>query len=296
MLARAELQTDGTTPLAYLPTDRSTENYMVIYIIWPLTAFLIITSIIVHGSSIAVFTLGKRINTLTLTMSYTQANEDGPSWMNRLPRIQSTAKGSMNKSKEDLSTDSSDEKDFPPGSLGPIGRPGTFLRRQKEEETPTQNGRSTNGRGTTRRKSRWEAGMGPGGPISQSAITPQRRLESQQNTFDSLDEKRTPSSSSEEKDGFADQIEMKAMDRKGPPTKRLVEPEMEFYEEGNHMVAEDEEGNVISVDDMHGASPEQKKQMMLEDEQKLQQDTSGEFAKGKFHPHQKTEGEEIKER
>ena len=295
MLARAELETDGTTPLAYLPTDPSTENYMVIYVIWPLTAFLIITSIMVHGSSIAVFTLGKRINTLTLTMSYTQANEDGPSWMNRLPRIQSTAKGSMNKSKEDLSTDSSDEKDFPPGSLGPIGRPGTFLRRQKEEETPMQNGRSINGRGPTRRKSRWESGMGPGGPISQSAITPQRRLEPQENAFDSLDEKRTPSTSSEEKEGFSDQIEMKPVDRKRMPAKRLDEPEMEVYEEGNHMIVEDEEGNVISVDDTHGASPEQKKQMMLEDEHKLQQDTSGEFAKGKFHPHEKTEGDEIKE-
>ena len=298
ILARAELETDTTEPLAVLPTDPNSENYLVVLIIWPLTTFLVITSILVHGSSIAVFTLGKRINTLTLTMSYTQANEEGPSWMNRLPRIQSTAKGSMSKSKDDLSMESSDEKlDFPPGSLGPIGVPGNFLRRQKEEDTPIQDGKGATSRVSSRRKSRWDAGTGPGGPISQSAITPQR-LQNQESASDTLTEKETPSPSSDDKDEPPDQLEMEQYDEKEHEKHRhepehVDEPELEAYEEGDKMIIEDEEGNVISVEDIRGKNAEQKKQHMLDDEKKLRADTSGEFAKGKYHPHEKTEGEEM---
>ncbi|KAL8729151.1 MAG: hypothetical protein Q9181_005097 [Wetmoreana brouardii] len=299
ILARAELETETTTPLAVVPTDPHTENYLVVLIIWPLTTFLVITSILVHGSSIAVFTLGKRINTLTLTMSYTQANEDGPSWMNRLPRIQSTAKGSMSKSKDDLSADSSDEKlDYQGDSLGPIGVPGNFLRRQKEEDPPLQNGRGAGGRISTRRKSRWDSGMGPGGPISQSAITPQRMMQPQESASDTLTEKDTPSPSSEDKDEPPDQLEAEQFDEKEEEKHKsdpqhVDEPELEVYEEGDMMIVEDEEGNVISVDDTRGENPEQKKQHILDDVKKLRADTSGEYAKGKHHPHEKTEGEEI---
>ncbi|KAL9599543.1 MAG: hypothetical protein Q9219_003787 [cf. Caloplaca sp. 3 TL-2023] len=297
ILARAELETDTTTPLAVLPTDPHTENYLVVLIIWPLTTFLVITSILVHGSSIAVFTLGKRINTLTLTMSYTQANEEGPSWMNRLPRIQSTAKGSMSKSKDDLSMDSSDEKlEYPPGSLPPIGVPGNFLRRQKQEDTPMQNGKSSP-RVTTRRKSRWDSGMGPGGPISQSAITPQRQ-QTQESASDSFTEKETPSPSTEDKDEAPDQLEMEQYDQKEKEKhkhdpKRVDEPELEAYEEGDQMIIEDEEGNVVSVENIRGEDTEQKKQHMLEDAKKVEADTSGEYAKGKRHPHERNEGEEL---
>ncbi|KAL8691246.1 MAG: hypothetical protein Q9218_003486 [Villophora microphyllina] len=299
ILARAELETDTTEPLAVIPTDPHSENYLVVAIIWPLTTFLVITSILVHGSSIAVFTLGKRINTLTLTMSYTQANEEGPSWMNRLPRIQSNAKGSMSKSKDDLSMDSSEEKlDYPPGSLGPIGVPGNFLRRQTEDETPLQNGKGASSRVLPRRKSKWDSGMGPGGPISQSAITPQRRLEPQESASDTLAEKDTPSPSSEGRDEPPDQLEMEDADEKKQQkhhseSHHIDEPELEAYEEGDQMIVEDEEGNVISVDNIRGESPDQKKQHILDDEKKLRADTSGEYAKGKYHPHEKTEGEEI---
>ncbi|KAL8726989.1 MAG: hypothetical protein Q9166_006352 [cf. Caloplaca sp. 2 TL-2023] len=296
ILARAELETNTTEPLAVLPTDPATENYLVVLVIWPLTTFLVITSILVHGSSIAVFTLGKRINTLTLTMSYTQANEDGPSWMNRLPRIQSTAKGSMSKSKDDLSVNSSDEKmDYPPGALPPIGVPGNFLRRQRGD-TPLQNRKGAGTRVSTRRKSKWDSGMGPGGPVSQSAITPQRMLDPQESASDTLTEKDTPSPSSEDKE--PDQLEMERFDEKEAEKHKhdpepVDEPELEAYEEGDQMIVEDEEGNVISVDDIRGESPEQKKQHMIDDEKKLRADTSGEFAKGKYHPHEKSEGEEI---
>ncbi|KAL8826205.1 MAG: hypothetical protein Q9191_003944, partial [Dirinaria sp. TL-2023a] len=297
ILARAELETDTTEPLAVIPTDPAAENYAIVQVIWPLTTFLVVTSIIVHGSSIAVFTLGKRINTLTLTMSYTQANEDGPSWMNRLPRIQSTSK-SMSKAKSDFSVESSDEKlpEYPPGTLPPIGMPGNFLRRQKEEDTPIEARR-----GPSRRKSKWDSGMGPGGPISQSAITPLREkfdLNPEDSVSDTLNEKNTSSPDSPEENEPPDQLEMEVKDERRKEAhkadkKHVQEPRIEAYEEGHDMVVEDEEGNILSISDTHGETEEQKRQHVLDAERKLERESSGEYAKGKFHPHERNEGDEI---
>ena len=301
ILARAELETDGTTPLGVLDENPESENYMIVHIIWPLTTFLVITSILVHGSSIAVFTLGKRINTLTLTMSYTQANEEGPSWMNRLPRIQSTARSSMSKGKDDFSADSSNEKlpEYPPGTLPPIGMPGNFLRRQKEEDTPIEGHRSAPS-APKRRKSKWDAGMGPGGPVSESAIRPQRRIQAlpaEDSVSDTLFEKSGSSPDSRE-DEPPDAIEMrdeveKEEDNRKKESKRVEEPELEVYEEGNDMIVEDEEGNIVSMENVEGENEDQKRQHILDAEQKLRQDTKGEFAKGKDHPHEENEGEEM---
>lgn len=298
ILARAELETDTTTPLAELPADPYEDNYLIVQIIWPLTTFLVITSILVHGSSIAVFTLGKRINTLTLTMSYTQANEEGPSWMNRLPRIQATSR-SMSKAKSDISVNSSDEKlpEFPPGTLPPVGMPGNFLRRQKEEDT-TSEGR----RGMPRRKSKWDSGMGPGGPISESAIRPQRKqdeLNPEDSVSDTLNEKSTSSPESPVEGEPADQLEMENDDERRTKLKplqprRVSEPTVEAYKEGNDLVIEDEEGNILSFTDAHGKTEDQKKQLIVDAEKGLQAETSGEHAKGKFHPHGKNEGDEMK--
>ena len=298
ILARAELETDTTVPLAELPADPNTENYVIVQIIWPLTTFLVVTSILVHGSSIAVFTLGKRINTLTLTMSYTQANEEGPSWMNRLPRIQSTSR-SMSKAKSDFSVDSSDEKllEYPPGTLPPVGMPGNFLRRQKEEDTPIEGKRSM-----SRRKSKWDSGMGPGGPISASAITPNRQtfdLNPEDSVSDTLNEKTNSSPESPEDGEPPDQLEMEEEDEKRKrkhehAPKHVEEPAVEAYEEGHDLIVEDEEGNTIRVTDTRGETEDEKKQHIYDAEKKLEKDSSGKYAKGKYHPHEKDEGEEIK--
>jgi len=296
ILARAELETETTVPLAVIPDSPNSHNYAIVQIIWPLTTFLVITSILVHGSSVAVFTLGKRINTFTLTMSYTQANE--PTWMNRLPRIQSTAK-TMSRSKEDfIGEDSSNEKlpEFAPGTLPPIGMPGNFLRRQKEENTAPEKPEPT------RRKSKWESGMGPGGRIEQSAITPQRRadlMSPSEESSQTLKEKDSPSGSQESGEP-PDQLEMEdaqekrdaARERSG--SKYIEEPEVEAFEEGDDLVVEDEEGEVIATHHVRGESNAQKEQHIRDDTMALRKETSGEHAKGKFHPHEKTEGEEMK--
>ena len=307
ILARAELETDTTEPLAVVPTDPNSENYAVVQIIWPLTTFLVITSILVHGSSIAVFTLGKRINSFTLTMSYTQANEEGPSWMNRLPRIASTSK-TMSKSKDDYSAASSMEKltdEYPPGQLSSPGNlPHDFLRRQKEEETPIEKPKAT------RRKSKWEAGMGPGGPIEQSAITPQRRsdiispTESASDTLNEKSESPTSSYDSGDKEDMnepPDQLEMedaqeKRDKKKEKQPRHVDEPELEVFDEGDDLVVEDEEGETVGVHHVRGKSDAQKRQHILDDERVLRTGSSNDYAKGKYHPHTRNEEKEIEEK
>ena len=304
ILTRAELESDSTYPLAVLPGPGS-ENYYIIRCIWPITTFLVISSILVHGSSVAVFTLGKHINTLTLTMSYTQAPEDGPSWMNRLPRIQSTARSSISKGKGDFeSSDTSDEKlpQYPPGTLPPIGMPGNFLRRQKEEDNPSNNNsRASSLRPPTRRR-KWDSGLGPGGPISQSAITPQRRSEPAgpaKSTSDTPNEKESVSAEAQEDEEPMDGVEMQEVVDKRQERERKEayrnEPEVEAYEEGHELIVEDEEGNIIRTDDVTGETQEQKEQHITDAKKELRSDTSGRYAKGKYHPHTKNEGEDIKE-
>ncbi|KAF2705859.1 hypothetical protein K504DRAFT_85260 [Pleomassaria siparia CBS 279.74] len=234
ILARAELETEETTPLAVLP-PLGFEHRNIIELIWPITCFLVICSILVHGSSIAVFTLGKHINTLTISLSYTTAKDDGdgPGWMDRLPRIQSRSKSSMSLSRRPSESSMDEKVERPaPGLLLPIGRPGQFLRRQKEED----NGLPSSGRSSSRRR-RWDAGRGPGGPISQSAIQPQRNQRDLESSFPTADSD-TLAGPSDESPGSSSP---------GREKYRRQESEEEIYQEGSKTVIEDEEGNVLGV-------------------------------------------------
>lgn len=249
ILARGELEThfDTTTPTADLP-DAPFPHLNIITVIWPITTFLVICSIIVHGSSIAVFTLGKHINTLTLTMSYTQANEQGPSWMERLPRIQSRSRTSMSLQRSDSEYDEKKDTGVPPGMLPPIGRPGNFLRRQREEDNPSRTQSRASSRTRSRRSRKWESGAGPGGPVSQSAIAPTRRQESEdpwgRSDSDTLAMKSESPPDSEEQKPADPQSEI------GPEAGRNeVSSPGEIFEEGDKTVYEDEEGNVLAVED-----------------------------------------------
>jgi Na(+)/H(+) antiporter len=287
ILARAELEHDSTQPLPESDLNASSleypADYAVVQLIWPITTFMVISSILVHGSSIAVFTLGKRINTLTITLSYTQANEEGPSWMNRLPRVQSLAKGSMSFRKADeLDEGSSDERlpEYPPGTLPPIGMPGNFLRRVREEDSETQSTHSANRR-SLRRKGRKHTDAG--GPISQSAIMPQRRTGSE-----------LEGESKEELE------ERDRVDRgSSPPTAERDrfgrEPQLEVFQEGHHMIMEDEEGNVLKTEDTSNLTPEEQARHIEEQRKRLDEDRSGELAPSRNQPHEKTEGEEIQQ-
>ncbi|KAF2649267.1 hypothetical protein K491DRAFT_611164 [Lophiostoma macrostomum CBS 122681] len=248
IMARAELETESTTPLAALP-EEGFEHLNIIEMIWPITCFLVICSIVVHGSSIAVFTLGKHINTLTISLSYTTAKEDGPTWMDRLPRIQSRSRTSMSLSRRP-SESSMDEKGelASPGQLPPVGVSGQFLRRQKEEENASS--RASSLRPSARRR-KWDAGRGPGGPVSQSAIAPDRATRDQYEPTSPLQDSDTLAG------GPSDDSPESSLSKEKA---HRVESEEEIYQEGSNTVIEDEEGNVLGVrESRQGESEKQRK-------------------------------------
>lgn len=247
ILARAELETETTTPLAELP-EPGFEHLNIIEMIWPITTFLVIVSIIVHGSSIAVFTLGKHINTLTLTLSYTQANDDGPSWMDRLPRIQSRSKSSMSMQRPNDTESSLDEK----MEEGVMGMPAQFLRRQREEDERA--GTRTSSLKPFKRK-KWDAGIGPGGPVSKSAIAPVRHRGSSPQAERSESETLALDSSESPEDGTGQ--------------KGYDEPEEEVYQEGDKQIIEDEDGNVLEVRDSKGESKQERERQIKKDGRRL---------------------------
>ncbi|KAK2803167.1 hypothetical protein FQN51_003911 [Onygenales sp. PD_10] len=278
ILTRAELETGSTQPLAVLPKPGE-HNYMIVALIWPITTFMVISSIIVHGSSIAVFTLGKRINTLTITMSYTQ--DEGPSWMNRLPRIQSQSKASLSLRKESMESEKLPE--FPPGTLGPLGVAGNFLRRQRDDAESEPSSRASSRKPTRRRR------MGAGGPISQSAITPQRRTEvTSPVEGDIMDENKPPRKTSPSSEGSPTYEELN-----GEEGELVREPELEIYREGNKMIIEDEEGNVLDTANIKDMSPEEQKERIIQQHRRVHEDRSGEVANSKDQPHERSEGEDI---
>lgn len=60
-----------------------------------MVCFFIVTSIIVHGSSVAIITLGRHLNTITLTKTFTTHTTNGngkSSWMQRLPSLDTTGR------------------------------------------------------------------------------------------------------------------------------------------------------------------------------------------------------------
>ncbi|TQS31625.1 hypothetical protein Golomagni_08089, partial [Golovinomyces magnicellulatus] len=203
----------------------------------------------IHGSSIAVFTLGKRINTLTLTMSYTTAPEDGPTWMNRLPRISSQSR-SMARTMSESSFDLKDPQ-FPSNTLAP---PTNFLRRQGEgdHQSHSRNGSRASSLVSRRRKhKKWDDGIGPGGPISQSAIFPNKPSTSPPTTSGGPDAE--PSSSREDSTAVDDSPQS-SQPEKVEDVQTTQEDDsnesphqVQVYEEGSHLVFEDEEGEVIDA-------------------------------------------------
>jgi sodium/hydrogen antiporter len=296
ILARAELETESTDPLDDLPPPGS-KDYDLIYLVWPIVTFLVIASIAVHGSSIAVFTLGKRINTMTITMSYTKDQEDGPSWMNRLPRI-----SSQGRSLSRASSFSIDEE------KGQMQIPKLQLRRQKEEEYDEKaEMKPAPAHTKPRRRKRKNANDSRlGGPVSASAIAPARRsdpalLQHTDTGFsgsDTLFDKSnsspdTPLRSAEtspERGGPRDRNTSRSRSSSSRPV------EVEAYDEGNELVVEDEEGNVISATDATGKTPEEKAAIVESARRKLKQDRSGEFTRHRGEAHSKeTEGEHLAE-
>lgn len=224
ILARAELETGDTTPLAEMPEPGST-NYLIIELIWPITTFLIMASILVHGSSIAVFTLGKRINTMRITMSFTTANEE-PTWMARLPRLTPKASMSMRKPDADDSSGS-----FPE----PQELPTNFLSRRREEDSENSPLPSRPSSIHAKRRKNWDAGYGPGGPISDTAITPRRSRSEAPPDSDEINEKSPMDNEKDPQDTSND----------------ITRENTNAFQEGHDIIYENKDGEVVG----HSKSP-----------------------------------------
>ena len=290
ILARAELETESTDPLAELPPPGSKE-YELIYLIWPITIFLVISSILVHGSSIAVFTLGKRINTLTITLSYTKDLEDGPGWMSRLPRMGATSSKSSGRY-DTSSAESMEKMDFPPGTLPPTGYKGSFLQRQKEDETGENGPLPSNFPRPVRKKKKFKGGERLGGPISDSAFGPSRH-----HSGAGMDEKQegAPPAYNGEKGSSSTSPERDWEDEPGGPKSAPAKTaDVEAYEEGHELIIEDEEGTVLETKNVRGMSAPEKASIIDATRRRLAEETSGEHAKHKHQSHAApTEGEKI---
>ena len=233
ILVRAEFETGTSTPLPELPPPGS-PNMNIIELVWPVTTFLVLCSIVVHGSSVAVFTLGKRINTLTLTLSYTQANEEGPSWMERLPRIQSRSKSSMSLRRPEDYDYSKEEKELDNSNiLSPLGglAPHNIFRRQKEDDISKP--------WSVHQRRRRIGKRSAGGPISPSAIGPVGRTDPDEN-------EKSYQSSINELDTSAPTIVISGPEQDYNTT--TLELERNVYQEGSRTtVIEDGDGNVLDV-------------------------------------------------
>jgi len=195
-------------------------------------------------------------------MSYTTALEDGPSWMNRLPRISSQSR-SQARTMSDTDVDELKMPDLPPGTLPPVGYPGQFLRRQKEEDNPSRQGSRASSLVSRRRRKRWDDGIGPGGPITQSAIFPQRRSHSEYTsaTLQGESPNVTPPEKQDTGAGAhgaetvagspdAGAVDAQQGDGRGPdqaaaPTRAR---RVEVYDEGDQIVVENEDGEVLAVE------------------------------------------------
>ena len=244
ILARSELAFDSPVPTeGEWPTDSPHQN--LINLIWPIVTFLVIASIIIHGSTIAAFTLGKHINTLTITMSYTKAADDGPSWMNRLPRISSTSRSQARMSDTDI--DEIKMPDFPPGIVPPLGVTGQFLRRQRDEDKGSKPASRASSLGRSRRRrKKWDDGIGPGGPVSESAIFPQRSQPPLLQGTPYRQETSTTMTSDTLREKDPEKYESESTPEDGP-SRTQTPPKLEIFQEGDDIIIEDEDGEVLAV-------------------------------------------------
>ncbi|EEB06500.2 plasma membrane alkali metal cation/H antiporter Sod22 [Schizosaccharomyces japonicus yFS275] len=115
IVARAELESGHTVPEVDI-SDESHPHYYIIQVIWPIVCFLVLSSIIVHGSTIAVFMLGKRINTLAL--SFTQTRDSHFLW--NLPRIRQGQSLPLRRSKTQAKSERSIQQSISPENRNSI--------------------------------------------------------------------------------------------------------------------------------------------------------------------------------
>lgn len=281
ILARADLEkhyVEGEeTPLAHLPSE-STPHYQLIATIWPIVCFIVITSIVVHGSTVAVLALGRRLNRMAITMSFTVTNtqEQGPTWMSRLQKLEKTS-SSYSLQRIDTTAPSEDELHMP---------------RTNTVETSGIKVRPAGGakRKRHKRKSMLQKSLSrPEGDIGRSATTDRQRPQAQflqlggptksdQTELPELPETSTATASDEVKIdnappslSVADMETLKQHIRDDHPDKFQDGSDDEgrvptnIYQEGHRIVVEDQHGEVVEtlpIDEMNLPSTSNNDELM----------------------------------
>lgn len=145
ILSRAELEasvSEEETPLKHVP-PKGTKHWQLMACIWPMTCFFIVTSIIVHGSSVAVITLGRHLNSITLTKTFTTHTTNGngkSSWMQRLPSLDTTGR-SFSLHRLDTQTQKEISRTSTVETSGVPARPAGGMRRRKHGKRKSRLGK-----------------------------------------------------------------------------------------------------------------------------------------------------------
>lgn len=253
ILARGDLEAHYTTeetPLAELPNE-SFPHYQLLASMWPIVCFVVITSIIVHGSSVAVLTLGKRLNRMAITMSFTVTNtqdQGGSSWMARLQKLDK-ASSSFSLQRIDTVAPSDPEKEQLPQSntietsgikVRPAG--GARRKRQKKKSRLQQTLTSELGSSPTMERQRPQAEFLQLGRTSSRAPPKEDSEDSPGST--------TAAGSEESK---ADQLDQELIDEIKQHYEEKEENKLEgrvpanIYQEGHKVIVEDQDGEVIET-------------------------------------------------
>ncbi|CDK29131.1 unnamed protein product [Kuraishia capsulata CBS 1993] len=74
---------DQEVPFEYLPTDKTSDHYFLLNMIWPIVSFLVVISILIHGSSVTVMTLSSSVKKLNLVSKLPKAVIKMPSKADR---------------------------------------------------------------------------------------------------------------------------------------------------------------------------------------------------------------------
>ena len=85
-------------------------HYRLMRIVWPCVTFLILTSIIVHGTSVAVIVLGKHLQSMSFTLTFTRTETTGGGWTTRLPRIDKTGRALIRHTDNGVSEEEAEEE------------------------------------------------------------------------------------------------------------------------------------------------------------------------------------------
>lgn len=281
ILARKDLEAhyfhNVETPLEELPPE-DTPHYQLIAAIWPMVCFIVITSIIVHGSSVAVLTLGRHLNRMAITMSFTATNtqgDSGPSWISRLQKLEKHSSSYSLQRVDSMATPSDmSEVKLTTSGQGSAQSSATLQQQQPVQQSNTveTSGIKVRPAGGAKRKRRRRTGLGKTlsrstsradaeiggerprpqteflqlGRASQLAVPTLEGGSTQANEVNEKDEHEELQPAVETTNNIHEGSTSSSNDEERVPTT--------VFQEGNRLIVEDQHGEILETIDSHDPS------------------------------------------